>query len=194
MRQCPHFFFLVPALLRIFCLIVSFSFIQLSHKIISYILHILYLGGLCLKVNHPETWTINERPFLFICYLSVGFYITEENTTFKSKIESPTFFFSYFHPNRKKEIKPNSFSCWGKPERVQIQPANSLSSSKNPHFFFPTPPILLLPHFSLLNFLEWKHNGCAEWTRVARRRHEDNEVSRLLISFLWLGYFFQRRG
>ncbi|KAJ9483540.1 hypothetical protein VN97_g9866, partial [Penicillium thymicola] len=45
------------------------------------------------------------------------------------------------------------------------------------------PPLLLLAP-SFFDFLEWKHNGCAEWTRVARRRHEDNE--------LWTGRRYSR--
>jgi hypothetical protein len=95
---------------------------------------------------------LSMKSLFFFHYLSVGFYITEENPTSKSKIESTFFSFSVSNQTEIKNKIEFPFSRWGKSERVQIHPANSLSSSKNPLFFFQLPqfhsPLLAPPRIS----------------------------------------------
>lgn len=141
--------------------------------------------------------------FFFI--FPVGVYITEENPTSpglnpKRKL-SNTFFFSWIlfpnPPKRTKTELKRSFFWLGKirtgsnPSRkLPLAHQKILISFFQLHF---TPPLLAPSFFDLL---EWKHNGCAEWTRVARRRHKDNEVSQLLSfrSFFWAWAFLLKGG
>ena len=132
----------------------------------------------------------------------MGAYITEENPTSpglnpKRKLLNTFFFFLVIKPPKrtpkKNRIKTFIFLVGENPNGFKSIPQTPLAHQKILIPFFPTslyPPTS--PSF--FDFLEWKHNGCAEWTRVARRRHEDNEVSQLLSFRSFLAWAFLLKG
>lgn len=159
--------------------------------------------SLCPLIIHhrPETWTISESLF-FIFYLSVGVSLLPKEISTCPGLnpkENLSTFSKSLPKENKIRIKSNFIFLGENPNGFKSIPQTPLAHQEILSFFLPTSQFYPLPtsRSPFSDFLEWKHNGCAEWTRVARRRHEENEVSQLLRSFrsfFGLSIPLERRG